>query len=153
MGRNFCEEWDTPILGTTGIPLLTKTSSILPDMARLEPYISAVVRGRLRSLSCLAIGEGILWVGPDNLLTFCTVCVPCTISRPYATDESRSTKEGKRVGKIITYYEVYVVGPLPVQEIEGIIRQRKRSVAIAVANKHRFSSPQPNSLTCLYERP
>ena len=99
-GRSFYEECNAPIVGTTGIPLRTKTSSILPAMARFEPYISAVVRGRLRSLSCLATdSQSILSVGPDNPSRSCAVCVPCTIPSPYATDESRRTCEENRVGE------------------------------------------------------
>lgn len=42
------------MLGTTGMPLRTKTCSIFFAMARFRSYISAVVRGCRRSLSCLA---------------------------------------------------------------------------------------------------
>ena len=155
MERNFREEWDIPIVGTTGIPLWTKTSSILPAMARLEPYISAVVRGRLRSLSCLAVGQSILWVGPDNPSRSCAACVPCTIPSPYATDKSRSPREGRKSGLDNHKLQSLSRRPTPGPENRrcGSSAKTERRNRCGQANEDRFSLPRQSLRTCLYESP
>ena len=69
------------MLGTTGMPLRTKTSSIRFAMARLSAYISDVVRGRLRSLSCLTNCP----VHRSAQTNEVKLGIPRTIASPYAT--------------------------------------------------------------------